>query len=51
MIIPGTEGADGRRFFSPDSQSLAFGLNGSLIRVDLAALDPRATTSSRQEPY
>ena len=37
--------------FSPDSRSLAFGLNGSLMRVDLAALDPRATTSSGQEHY
>ena len=27
------------------------GLNGSLMRAVPAALDPRATTSSRQEPY
>ncbi len=30
---------------------MPIGLNGSLMRVDLAALDPRATTSSRQEQY
>ena len=38
---------------NPEALHLAMpiGLNGSLMRVDLAALDPRATTSSRQEPY
>ena len=38
-IIPGTQGAV-YPFFSPDSQSLAFGLGGSLMRVALAGGSP-----------
>ena len=39
-MIPGTEGADEGAFFSPDSRSLAFGLDGKLMRVDLAGGSP-----------
>ena len=39
-VIPGTEGAEDGLIFSPDSQSLAFWSNGSLMRVALAGGSP-----------